>query len=205
MSYSNLIDIIKNDLNNKDRIYIERNQDEIVQKLQSLSKYVNDIIKSFSKNSSDETIRYLHQKYNKILSLDNLRKIKDILEFKYLSGGEAEKLADMQSQLGESETSICLQNIPLLVMKILLNPKYLFIAIDTILKKIYSIFNISFSWLDFTEKLDWVYIYLFISASFPCLGGFSNFLIIIKSLMDRKYFLTKMLITYFKYIYFTYC
>ena len=64
MSYSNLIDIIKNDLNNKDRIYIERNQDEIVQKLQSLSKYVNDIIKSFSKNSSDETIRYLHQKYN---------------------------------------------------------------------------------------------------------------------------------------------
>ena len=57
MSYSNLIDIIKNDLNNKDRIYIERNQDEIVQKLRSLSKYVNDIIKSFSKNSSDETIR----------------------------------------------------------------------------------------------------------------------------------------------------
>jgi hypothetical protein len=203
MSYSNLIDIIKNDLNNKDRIYIEKNQDEIVQKLKSLSKYVNDIIKSFSTNSSDETIKYLHQKYNKMLSFDNLRKIKDILEFKYLSGGEAEKLADMQAQLGESDTSICLQNIPLLVMKILLNPKYLFIAIDTILKKIYSIFNISFSWLDFTEKLDWVYIYLFISASFPFLGGFSNFLIIIKSLMDRKYFLTisTMITTIISYIF----
>jgi len=183
--YKELLKLISDNISNKKhKKYVINNLDDLADKFCHLSKIINNLshiivnndisynekVNLISKNLSFSTKQ--SQKIMNILKLDN-NDIKYINQKGGFNEVDIKKTEDICKKLKVPSFSI---------KSILSIPGNLFLYLkDCISKK------------DFKEPLDFVYIFLFISASVPfAIGFWSDFIIICKALMDKRYFLATM-------------
>jgi len=106
---------------------------------------------------------------------------------------------DLNSSEGNIKGSFALsvsslKQLPELLIKMLLNPKLISKIIKNLFKGVLSLLsNITeiFKPMDFSSDIscDWIYFFLFITASVPFLGYYSDVLIILKAIINRRFFL----------------
>ena len=183
--YKELLMLISDNISNKKhKKYVINNLDNLANKFCDLSKIINNLsyiilnnslsyndkVNLISKNLSFSTKQ--SQKIMNILKLD-----KDDIKYINQKGGFNEV------DIKKTENVCKKLKIPSFSIKSIFSiPGNLFLYLkDCISKK------------DFKEPLDFVYIFLFISASVPfAIGFWSDFFIICKALMDKRYFLATM-------------
>jgi len=187
-NYTTLLNIISKNFNDSDKEFVDDNKEIIIDRLYELSNYVKDFIKNFSSYSSKDAYKKLSKKYKHILSNKEVKKILDLIQMKNLKGGELEKINEIGQKIDDSSVDICLNNLPLIFIK-LLDPKIFFFIISNLFEYLSEMFTFKINWFDYTKHLDWVYLLLFILASVPVTGGFINMIIIFRALKDERFYL----------------
>lgn len=188
-NYLTLLNVISNNSNSEDKKFIDDNKDTIIQNLKKLSEYMNDIIRNFSENKiTKDLVNSLQKKYKNIFSNKEINNIIDTLQLKKLKGGEQQKVDDIKSKIDDKTLQICIDNLPALLIK-LMDPKIFFLVWGNLFKYLSELFTFQINWFDYTKRLDWVYLILFISASIPFAGGIADMVIIFKALKDERFYL----------------
>lgn len=188
-NYLTLLNVISNNSNSEDKKFIDDNKNTIIQNLKKLSEYMNDIIRNFSENKiTKDLVKSLQKKYKNIFSNKEINNIIDTLQLKKLKGGEQQKVDDIKSKIDDKTLQICIDNLPALLIK-LMDPKIFFLVWGNLFKYLSELFTFQINWFDYTKRLDWVYLILFISASIPFAGGIADMVIIFKALKDERFYL----------------
>ena len=188
-NYLTLLNVISNNSNSEDKKFIDDNKNTIIQNLKKLSEYMNDIIRNFSENKiTKDLVNSLQKKYKNIFSNKEINNIIDTLQLKKLKGGEQQKVDDIKSKIDDKTLQICIDNLPALLIK-LMDPKIFFLVWGNLFKYLSELFTFQINWFDYTKRLDWVYLILFISASIPFAGGIADMVIIFKALKDERFYL----------------
>jgi hypothetical protein len=187
-NYSTLLNIISSNLDNNDKEFVDDNKEVIIERLYKLSNYIKDFVNNFSNGKSSEAYKKLSEKYKHLLSKKQVKHILDLIQMKNLKGGELDKVTEIQNKMDDSSMNICLNNLPLIFIK-LLDPKIFFFIISNIFEYLSELFTFKINWFDYTKELDWVYLLLFILASTPVTGGFINMIIIFRALKDERFYL----------------
>ena len=188
-NYLTLLNVIANNSNSEDKQFINDNKDTIVKNLKKLSKYMNDIIRNFSNNKTTKSVvKSLQKKYKNIFSNKEIDNIINTLQLKNLKGGEQEKIDTIKNKINDDTLQVCIDNLPALLIK-LMDPKIFFLVWGNLFKYLSELFTFQVNWFDYTKRLDWVYLVLFISASIPFAGGISDMIIIFKALKDERFYL----------------
>ena len=105
-----------------------------------------------------------------------------------MKGGEQQKVDEIKSKIDDKTLQICIDNLPALLIK-LMDPKIFFLVWGQLFKYLSEIFKFQINWFDYTKRLDWVYLILFLSASIPFAGGIADMVIIFKALKDERFYL----------------
>ena len=188
-NYLTLLNVIANNSNSEDKQFINDNKDTIVKNLKKLSKYMNDIIRNFSNNKTTKSVvKSLQKKYKNIFSNKEIDNIINTLQLKNLKGGEQEKIDTIKNKINDDTLQVCIDNLPALLIK-LMDPKIFFLVWGNLFKYLSELFTFQVNWFDYTKRLDWVYLVLFISASIPFAGGIADMIIIFKALKDERFYL----------------
>ena len=188
-NYLTLLNVISNNSNSEDKKFIDDNKDTIIQNLKKLSEYMNDIIRNFSENKiTKDFVKSLQKKYKNIFSNKEINNIIDTLQLKKLKGGEQQKVDEIKSKIDDKTLQICIDNLPALLIK-LMDPKIFFLVWGQLFKYLSELFTFQINWFDYTKRLDWVYLILFLSASIPFAGGIADMVIIFKALKDERFYL----------------
>ena len=182
----------------KQKKYIKDNLEEIVLNLKDFSIFFSNVIQiALSDKDIEKKIQSLSKlKFKKSKSSKN--ESKDILKALNLDnivgGGQKDKeiaaLRDIHNNLDKNVT-FCLTNIGVIASKMFSNfPKYGLLIISKVFSDIANLYNFDWhSFEDFTKKMDWVYLYLFVMASLPVVGAFFDIIIIIRSIKQDRIFL----------------
>lgn len=193
--YRNIIYLIAEKIENKkEQEYIEDNIETIVNNIIELAKYIDSISKIILGNDTYE---------NKILKVQKLRSEKiekvqakqlvDKFLLKDLKGGEIEKSVKENDKFKKLNdvNNLCLSNLPQLMFKIFIeSPGFLLSLPKYIIKSFFNLFGLECCEpTDYMKPLGFTYLILFFIASFPFIGAISDFIIIIKSLQDGRFFL----------------
>ena len=190
--YRNIIYLIVEKIENKgEREYIEENMDTIVTNLIELAKYIDLISEIISSNDTYE---------NKILKVQKLRsekiekkQAKKLVDKFLLKGGEIEKSVKKNVKFNKLNdvNNLCLSNLPQLMFTIFIeSPGFLLALPQYIIKSFLNLFGLECCEpTDYKKPLGFTYLILFFIASFPFVGAISDFIIIIKSLQDGRFFL----------------
>ena len=92
----------------------------------------------------------------------------------------------------DASVGFCFSNMTLLATKLFSSfPKYSSLILSKWFHDLSKLYN--FDWhdfADFSRKLDWVYLYLFIMSSVPFLGFWSDLLIIVRAIKEGRGFLS---------------
>ena len=100
-------------------------------------------------------------------------------------------LKKMRQNVDQS-VGFCFSNLTLLASKLFSSfPKYASLIISKWFSDLAQLYN--FDWhdfADFSRKLDWVYVYLFVMSSVPVLGFWSDLLIIFRAIKEGRGFLS---------------
>ena len=193
--YKNIVKLIAEKVDNKnDKRYIKKNFEIIVSNLIELSNYIDNITNIvLEKHISykDKVVKIQNIRKKKI-SKKNAKIILDKFLLKDLKGGNLEKVKNHQEYKTLNKVSnLCLSNLPQLMFKIFIASPGLLLSIPTYLTKSFlNIFGIECCEpTDYKKPLGITYLILFFMASVPIIGGFSDFIIIIKSLKNGRFFL----------------
>jgi hypothetical protein len=182
----------------KQKKYIKDNLEEIVLNLKDFSIFFSNVIQiALSDKDIEKKIQSLSKlKFKKSKLSKN--ESKDILKALNLDnivgGGQKDKeiaaLRDIHNNLDKNVT-FCLTNIGVIASKMFSNfPKYGLLIISKVFSDIANLYNFDWhSFEDFTKKMDWVYLYLFVMASLPVVGAFFDIIIIIRSIKQDRIFL----------------
>ena len=197
--YEFLLRKIAKKLNNEThKKYITKNLGEIVNNLKEFSMFFSDIVDISLENIPiSEKINKLHKLKlkNTKLTKNESKNILDALQLdNIIGGGSKEKeiaaLKDIHKSV-EKNTLFCLTNIGLIASKVFSNlPKYGLLITSKFFSDLAELYN--FDWhafADFTKKLDWVYLYLFVLASIPVTGVFFDMIIIMRAIKQGRIFL----------------
>ena len=202
--YKNILNIIANKLPDSSSKYIRSNIDNISNELENIAYYITNFIHIIDnyKLSDNDKINELrkyktsgkklsNEQVNKIISLFDLNKT--FKSFDITGGGDNTSMEiseDLKSEFNSSDKEINLSNLPETALGIEIpqntcenSPPWLNKAISNANTFYSNILN----WLN--SGIDWVYFYLFIFASIPFYGAISNFVIIVKALTEKNYFL----------------
>lgn len=199
--YIFLLDKIAKKIPNKqDANYIKKNIKKIAKELLHFSSVFTKIIdiassdNSFrNKQNKINNLRYANK--NKLFTHDESSKILNTLEFNKIGGAtkndlNIEALREIHENVDKNVT-FCFTNIGLIATKLFTNfPKYGLLTISKFFSDLSNMYNFDWhSFNDFTSKLDWVYIYLFILASIPIAGVFFDMIIIVRAIKQERIFL----------------
>lgn len=197
--YEFLLDKIANKIDNEeDRLYIKNNIKDIAIKLGQFSNLFNQVInismKKCTQKDKIEEISSLKFINNKKLTKKNSKEILNALELK---GGadpeEVEKLKNLKEvhDIIDKKSIFCFTNMWVLLSKLVTNfPKYGFLMVSKFFTDIAELYNFDWhSFNDFTSKLDWMFIFLFILASVPFVGFLFNVIIVIRAIKQERIFL----------------
>lgn len=182
----------------KQKKYIKDNLEEIVLNLKGFSTFFSSIVEiALSESDIKNKIESLSKlKFNK--SKLSKKEANDVLRALNLDnivgGGEKDKeiaaLRDIHNNLDKNVT-FCLTNMGVIASKMFSNfPKYGLLMVSKVFSDIANLYNFDWhSFEDFTKKMDWVYLYLFVMASLPVVGAFFDIIIIIRSIKQDRIFL----------------
>ena len=188
-NYLTLLNIISSNANREDQLYIDNNKDVILENLKKFSNYMNDIIRTFSeKKKYKEVFKTIKKKYSNILNSNEIKNIINTLQLKNLKGGEADKILNIKKKIDDDTIQICLDNLPILLIK-LMDPRIFMMIISNLFQYLSELLTFNVNWFDYTKRLDWVYLILFLSASIPFAGGIADMVIIFKALKDERFYL----------------
>lgn len=178
--------------------YVKDNLTQIVKNLKEFSEYFSEIItislEDIPLSSKIDKMRSLKIKNTRLTKKES-ESILNALQLQNIVGGgskekEIEALKDIHKSV-EKNTVFCLTNIGLIASKVFTNlPKYGLLIASKFFSDLAEIYN--FDWhafADFTKKLDWVYLYLFVLASLPITGMFFDMIIIMRSIKQGRIFL----------------
>tara|TARA_B100001093_G_scaffold518774_1_gene604868 strand:+ start:1331 stop:2347 length:1017 start_codon:yes stop_codon:yes gene_type:complete len=182
----------------KHKKYIEKNLKSIALDLKDFSKFFSKVV-----NISMENLPVANKikQLNKIkfrssrLTKKESNDILDALNLKNITGGgtkdkEIAALKEIHKSL-DKNVMFCLTNIGVIASKIFTNfPKYSLLIVSKIFSDIANLYNFDWhSFEDFTKKMDWVFLYLFVLASLPVVGVFFDIIIIIRAVKQDRIFL----------------
>ena len=211
--YEFLLNKIVNNIDNKDdQEYIKTNIKSISKDLNKFSRLFKNLIDI---SISDDTYIEKIDKISKLSLSNNNSFTKEesskIMDALYLTGGGDEEESDKTQQttkLSEDDKKnienlkeihknvdnniiFCFSNMGLIGTKLLTNfPKYGLLIISKFFSDLSSMYNFDWhSFADFTKKLDWIFIYLFVLASIPMIGQFIDIVIIIRAVRQERFFL----------------
>jgi hypothetical protein len=197
-NYNHLLDLISNITSKENSKLIKNNIKNLSAEFSKLTQYITKYINIVSMDKLTKSKRinkirevgYLNKKFTKKQATEIFKTI----NFENIIGGgtQEKNLDKLKSELVNNNEpfEFCLKNLPKLLLKLFLTPKYLFLAISSLFYWMTSYFDLSdVGWVDFSQDIDWVYLLLFITASIPYFGMYSDFIIIIKALIDGRYFL----------------
>mgnify|MGYP006129577741 FL=1 len=182
----------------KQKKYIKDNLEEIVLNLKGFSTFFSSIVEiALSESDIKNKIESLSKlKFNK--SKLSKKEANDVLRalnlHNIVGGGEKDKeiaaLRDIHNNLDKNVT-FCLTNMGVIASKMFSNfPKYGLLMVSKVFSDIANLYNFDWhSFEDFTKKMDWVYLYLFVMASLPVVGAFFDIIIIIRSIKQDRIFL----------------
>tara|TARA_B100001093_G_scaffold517993_1_gene601288 strand:- start:1230 stop:2480 length:1251 start_codon:yes stop_codon:yes gene_type:complete len=173
-------------------------------------------VDNISYNEKIEKISNISFDSNNVFSIEEAKQIMDALYLEnldsfdknnsgILTGGEiSDKSLDKTEinkqnieNIKEINTNIdknvkfCFSNIGLMAIKLVTEfPKYGLLVISNFFSGLSNLYNSDLNtFRDFTKKLDWVFILLFILASIPFIGFYMDVIIIIRALRQERYFL----------------
>lgn len=180
------------------RDYIKTHLTGIVNDLKDFSKFFSKIVDtSFKDTTLKNKLTLLSKIKFKKTRLTN-KEANDILKALQLDnivgGGEKDKelaaLKDIHDNLDKNVT-FCLTNVGVIASKTFSNfPKYGMLMISKVFSDIANLYNFDWhSFEDFTKKMDWIYLYLFVMASLPVVGAFFDIIIILRSIKQDRIFL----------------
>jgi len=182
-----LLLISQNIQNKKDKEFIINNIDNLVNKYSYLSKIIyeisiivmNPLFNYNKKINKIHTLLHISNKQSKHLL--NKIKIPNETQFGGVHNEDLKKISETNPNLD----NICLFNLPILSLELLATfPE----KILKILMNLPQFIN-SIDFQDFKKPLDYIYIFLFITASTPIIGSISDFIIISKALLDNNIYL----------------
>ena len=196
-NYYYLLNLISDLTDNKNKQIIKNNIDKLSLDFSNLSKFITKYIditsnKNLNKKqkiSKIQNIGYLNNKFSK----KQATQIYKTINFENIKGGSVQEknLNNLKNEF-DGSVNFCLKELPIMIIKLFFTPKYLFLAVSSFFAWLAELFDFEFDsegWLDFSQNIDWIYLFLFITASIPFLGQIPNFIIIIRALIDGKYFL----------------
>ena len=208
-SYEFLLNKIVDNVDNlEDKQYIADNIESIAESLKDFSLLFNKLISiSIDNKSYAEKIDEIsNMTFNQKPIFDDLES-NQILDALNLQGGNIDNTDDKQGidkknieNLKEIHKSVdkniifCFSNIGLIAMKLVTNfPKYGLLIISKFFSDLSQMYNFDWhSFNDFTKKLDWIFIMLFVLASIPYIGFFIDVVIIIRAVKQERFFLAIM-------------
>ena len=208
-SYEFLLNKIVDNVDNlEDKEYIADNIESIAESLKDFSLLFNKLISiSINNKSYAEKIDEIsNMTFNQKPIFDDLES-NQILDALNLQGGNIDNTDDKQGidkknieNLKEIHKSVdkniifCFSNIGLIAMKLVTNfPKYGLLIISKFFSDLSQMYNFDWhSFNDFTKKLDWIFIMLFVLASIPYIGFFIDVVIIIRAVKQERFFLAIM-------------
>jgi len=208
-SYEFLLNKIVDNVDNlEDKEYIADNIESIAESLKDFSLLFNKLISiSIDNKSYAEKIDEIsNMTFNQKPIFDDLES-NQILDALNLQGGNIDNTDDKQGidkknieNLKEIHKSVdkniifCFSNIGLIAMKLVTNfPKYGLLIISKFFSDLSQMYNFDWhSFNDFTKKLDWIFIMLFVLASIPYIGFFIDVVIIIRAVKQERFFLAIM-------------
>ncbi len=186
--YYNILNSISENLSEEDARYVKDNIAKINHKLLDLSDYIRNYVnisadQNYSEKEKIENIKNLGFK-NETYSYSQAKEILDVLNLNLKGGNQSEEnINQVKSALQGKDLEVCLKNIPLLILE-LMSPAYIFKTMFAIFSQVSK--NVM-SW--FSKGIDWVYFFLFLSSSVPFYGAISDFIIVVKALVQGDYFL----------------
>ncbi len=201
-SYIFLLNEIANKLPDKnEKEYIKNNINQIAKDLGEFSiffkKLNNVILKNNSVDQKINEIKRIKFKNKKKFTNKESKKIINAfnLEKNEMYGGADEKnIKNLKSnikQINQLDENInfCFSNMGLISINLLTNfPKYGALLVSKFFTDLADMYN--FDWhhtADFSKKLDWVFVYLFVLASLPGLGGLLfDIVIIIRAIKHER-------------------
>ena len=197
--YEFLLKKITNKLTNPThKKYVTENLSEIVTNLRDFSKFFSDVVDISLENITvAKKITKLHKLKLKSTKLTKTESgnILDALQLNNIIGGGAKEkeiaaLKDIHKSI-EKNTLFCLTNTGLIASKVFSNlPKYGLLIASKFFSDLADLYNFDWhSFADFTKKLDWIYLYLFVLASLPITGVFFDMIIIMRSVKQGRVFL----------------
>lgn len=182
----------------KQKKYIQDNLEEIVLNLKVFSKFFSNVVKiALSDKDIEKKIQSLSKlkfKKSKLSKNESKDVLKALNLDNIVGGGQKDKeiaaLRDIHNNLDKNVT-FCLTNIGVIASKMFSNfPKYGLLIISKVFSDIANLYNFDWhSFEDFTKKMDWVYLYLFVMASLPIVGVYFDIFIIIRSIKQDRIFL----------------
>ena len=215
----------------KDKKYIEKNIDWMVEKLINFSEKINQLIKTsvnkkismkdkISKISSDLGITNdeAEKLTNAVSSPQGITKlnIKDPTKTLQKGGAEEdeegeeddssdgnykEKSETAKKKIEETKNKIkgmdtnavfCFSNLPWLAVRMFTHgPKYVLLTVSKLFYDFATLYELDWHYFeDFTKKIDWVFIFLFILAATPgVVGVISDLIIIVRAIKEQRMFL----------------
>lgn len=201
-NYNSLLNLISSASSEKNKKLIETNMAKISGGFANLSSHISEyvIISSTDDMSSESKIaqiRDLGYLDNK-LSKKEATEIYKTINFQNIKGGSVQEknLVKLKSEFS-NPSDFCMQKLPTLLLQFFFTPRYLFLAISSLFGWLAELsdFNVNFgsangdSWVDFSGEIDWIYLLLFMTASIPGIGSTADIIIIIKAILDGRYFL----------------
>ena len=199
LNYYYLLNLISELSSNTNKNLIKNNISKLSDDFSNLSKYISKYINISADHNLTRTEKikeikntgYLNTKFTK-KQADNIFKT---LNFENIKGGSVQEknLYNLKNEF-DGSVNFCLKELPIMVIKLFFTPKYLFLAVSSFFAWLAELFDFGFDfdsegWLDFSQDIDWIYLFLFITASVPFLGQIPSFIITVKALIDGKYFL----------------
>ena len=181
-----------------DKLFLKNNINEIAKDLFNFSRLFKKLNNVIMENIPlEEKIKKLSNiKFkNKKFSNNDSKEIIDAFNFnsnEMYGGAEEENIEDLKNNVNnelDDKINFCFSNMGLISLNLLVNfPKYGALLFSKFFKDVSDMYN--FDWhntADFSKKLDWVFLYLFILASLPGLGGLLfDIVIIIRAIKHER-------------------
>ena len=190
--YNNLLQSISEKLDTENQTYVSNNITDISNNLIKLSEFFNDYMNVSGMEKLNKDAKYNLMKTKLDLLNINRNQFHTLIEktdFKNIQQGgapvlddqQAKNLKKLQDEFVAQQMKSCLTNIPALLQQLAKSGPKIFMDL---------LYELGGSVHTFFQKgIDWVYFWLFITASIPVGGMLSDFIIVVKGLAQGDYFL----------------
>lgn len=183
---------------NEDKLFLKENINEIAVDLFNFSKLFRKLNNVIMRNIPiEKKIKILSNiKFkNKNFSNNDSKEIINAFNFNsndMYGGAEEKNINELKNNVNDKlddKINFCFSNMGLISLNLLVNfPKYGALLFAKFFKDVSDMYN--FDWhntADFSKKLDWVFLYLFVLASLPGLGGLLfDIVIIIRAIKHER-------------------